>query len=1294
MASRKEYEMLFQLNAQLSGSYNSTFSKAQSQLVSMQKEIQALFKTQGDISAYQKQQTAVESTRSKLAVLQQQYDNIQREIKETEGYSSSLENKLLSKQQQIERTTASLNEQTAKLDRMGDALRDAGVDTDNLTKESAELSAKIHGLKDKQEEAAESARKFGNNSVNALEEVQAAMAALGIARLYKEIAEEIVECTKASIEFESAITGVYKTVDGTEEQLAAISQGIKDMSTEIPATTTELSAVAEAAGQLGIATEDVLAFTRVMIDLGESTNLTADDAASALAKFANITGTAAANYSRLGSVVVDLGNNFATTEADIVAMSTRLASAGTLAGFSEAEIMALAAAISSVGIEAEAGGTAMTQTLNAIETAVAKNNDTLVEFARVSGMSAAEFSQSWEERPIEALQAFIAGLDNLDEQGESAVLVLDELGLTGIRQSNMLKSLGLAADTLGDSISTANKAWDENTALSIEANKRYATTESQLAMLQNSYNNLQVAIGDVYAPTLREVSELGADILADVTEFIKNNPEVIKLLTALGVGVGAFVAALVSYIAVSKLAAAATKALTAAMDANHHLLAASAIIAVVSAVATLAITAAGADEEIVKLTATAEKQQKEIEQLTEDYEELCAAGKENTEEAYYLKFQIDSLTESFEGQKQTVEEYIAECEELNNAWNESLDTNRDNSDSLETNEGRTLALIHKLQELASQTDKTVATQQEMKAIIDELNEALPGLGLNYDDVKNGVGELAEVMERRAKAESDVAKAEQYLKSMREADSTKFKTEQQLLDLQKQHNLEAAESVRLEELYNKYRSASINWVGSGGRGRNPYEEDARNYRAAWKESQQAVEEYDAEIKKLNETIATATSDYDTYLKKLLETSGVTIESIDNIGKLESAVASASIELKALAAEYELAYVAAKESFEGQYTLFDEAKANMESTVSSAQAALDSQLKYWESYAKNVETIRSVSAEDLGVTKENYEALMAYAQSGTEEAAGLADSMAKAIKSGNKEAIADLAKTLGEVQEAQKKAAGEVAAWQVDLEGKTAEIEKTMKEAVEGLDLSDEAMQAASATMNSYINELIADGDQAVAIAAAIAAKIQAALETGVASSVGAGIKAPGFTGTSGNTVYAGYSASGLQQELRDLKRRNSNGTYNDLISQMETWLKANGYAKGTNNATRGFHLVGENGPELLYFNGGEHVLNAEETAAMQGNIQLVAMAPQLMAALNDYGAYTSAYRTDAVSGHAQDLKYNHNSETPIVINNTFQIEGNVTQDKIDALNDFSDSIREIIREEFNEISEDKARMAYN
>jgi chromosome segregation ATPase len=120
----------------MNGNFTGTFSKAQQQLLSFQKEIQELNRTQGDISAYEKQQQAVESTKKKLETLQQQYDNIQREIQETGGYSSDLENKLLSKQQQIDKTSASLERQTQKLDQMGTSLREAGVDTGNLEKES------------------------------------------------------------------------------------------------------------------------------------------------------------------------------------------------------------------------------------------------------------------------------------------------------------------------------------------------------------------------------------------------------------------------------------------------------------------------------------------------------------------------------------------------------------------------------------------------------------------------------------------------------------------------------------------------------------------------------------------------------------------------------------------------------------------------------------------------------------------------------------------------------------------------------------------------------------------------------------------------------------------------------------------------------------------------------------------------------------------------------------------------------------------------------------------------------
>ena len=296
-----------------------------------------------------------------------------------------------------------------------------------------------------------------------------------------------VAATKAAVEFESAFAGVEKTVDGTTEQLAALRQGILDMAEEIPASTTEIAAVAEAAGQLGIATDDVLDFTRVMIDLGEATNLSADE------------------YSKLGSTIVDLGNNFATTERDIVEMATRLASAGTVAGLSEQDILALSTAMSSVGINAEAGGTAMTQTMTAISKAVSAGGDDLETFAKIAGVSASEFADMWGNEPIDAISAFIGGLGKMNENGEDTISVLDELGLSGIRQSNMLRALALASDVLDDAVTTANTAWDENIALSNEASKRYATTESQMKILKNGLNNLAISIGDILLPIINKI---------------------------------------------------------------------------------------------------------------------------------------------------------------------------------------------------------------------------------------------------------------------------------------------------------------------------------------------------------------------------------------------------------------------------------------------------------------------------------------------------------------------------------------------------------------------------------------------------------------------------------------------------------------------------------------------------------------------------------------------------------------------------------------------------------------------
>lgn len=339
--------------------------------------------------------------------------------------------------------------------------------------------------------------------------------------------------TKAAVDYESAFAGVKKTVDETATvSYKNLSDGIRQMAKELPASAVEIANVAEVAGQLGIKAEDILTFSRTMIDMGESTNLSAEEAATAIAKIANILGLTSDEYGRFGASVVDLGNNFATTERDIVEMTNRLAAGGKLAGLTAPDILGLATAMSSVGIEAEAGGTAMTQTLTAIGNAVSLTGkgaaDDLNLIAKTAGMTSEEFQQAWKEKPVVALQSFIKGLKEAQEKGVNMNAILAQLGMTGIRQSNMLKSLALASDKMGDAVDRSNKAWKENTALTNEANKRYETTESQLKMFKNQVTDLAIEFGGPLLKALRDGLKAGKpwiDMLAEMAKQFSSMSE-------------------------------------------------------------------------------------------------------------------------------------------------------------------------------------------------------------------------------------------------------------------------------------------------------------------------------------------------------------------------------------------------------------------------------------------------------------------------------------------------------------------------------------------------------------------------------------------------------------------------------------------------------------------------------------------------------------------------------------------------------------------------------------------------
>ena len=299
---------------------------------------------------------------------------------------------------------------------------------------------------------------------------------------------------KVGIEFESAFAGVKKTVDASDEQLSALHDGLIDLSKEIPVTAAGLSAIAESAGQLGIDVDNIEEFTATMADLSVATNLTAEEAATSFARFANIVGMSQENFDRLGSVVVALGNNLATTEAEITAMAMRIAGAGSQVGLTEAQIMAFSGALSSVGIEAEAGGTAFSTLISKMSLAVAQGGAALTDFSDVAGMTGDEFREAFEQDAGQAILSFIQGLARINDEGGSAIKTLDDIGLSDIRMRDALLRASGASDVFAEALDIANTAWDENIALSKEAEQRYKTMESRLQLLKNSVASLGIAI--------------------------------------------------------------------------------------------------------------------------------------------------------------------------------------------------------------------------------------------------------------------------------------------------------------------------------------------------------------------------------------------------------------------------------------------------------------------------------------------------------------------------------------------------------------------------------------------------------------------------------------------------------------------------------------------------------------------------------------------------------------------------------------------------------------------------------
>lgn len=399
------------------------------------------------------------------------------------------------------------------------------------------------------------------------------------------IAGMFTMATKEAINLESAMAGVRKTTDMTDVELEQMKNTFVAMSKEGPVAAKELANIGEMAGQLGIKKENIADFAKTISDLTIATNLTSEQASMDLSRFINITQMSQDEVGNLASAIVDLGNNFATSEVEIVQMGLRLGAQGKIIGLTEAQTMGLATALSAVGLKSEQGGSSMSRILLKMNTAVLSTKekvqvlneslegtgytiedvqkaistggkegkqrleeisdaigmtaddlkdlassseesaDKLAILGQVSGLGAEGFAKAWREDPMKAITAFIDGIHTMAEKNEDLNGIFEALGMNGIREVDTLQRLSGANTELKEAVDTASKAYEENTALAQEVAIFADTNEAKLKKLKNNFIELGLKVADVLLPIMED---LVAKLIEMIDSVSKMDPKTVK----------------------------------------------------------------------------------------------------------------------------------------------------------------------------------------------------------------------------------------------------------------------------------------------------------------------------------------------------------------------------------------------------------------------------------------------------------------------------------------------------------------------------------------------------------------------------------------------------------------------------------------------------------------------------------------------------------------------------------------------------------------------------------------------
>lgn len=969
---------------------------------------------------------------------------------------------------------------TENLDELEQAAQNAANASEELEEANRRAADATQELSDATDQAADEAENGSNRGQKAAEQLAAALTSAGIAKLVLEVASAYMQASEAAAEFEVVTMKISTIADTSQVSLSDISKELLSLSMATGQSVNGLSEATYSALSASVETASAVEFTATATKLAAGGFTSSATAVDVLTTALNAYKLEAGQAENIADMLVTTQNLGKTTVDELAASVGKVIPLASAYGVEMDNLSAAYAELTKGGIATAESGTYLKAMLN--ELGKSSSTVSAVLLKETGSTFASLMEQGYSLGDVMAVLGESVGgnagaFNELWSSSEAGIGALS-LYNAGAEQFNA------TLNAMQTSIGATNTAYETMT----------DTTAHAKEELSNAAANLQISIGQQINPLMDRLYTSGTNILNFMTEFSQDHPMVVKAVSAIGVGLG------VAAVAMVGVTVATTTAIPAIVSFGTALNAALGPIGWV-AVGITALVAAGAalvgmlEEDMGEtegMTAATREQYYELKNLTSEYEAACEQYGETSEEASRLKYQVDDLSATFEANRQTVEEFTAEVDALCESVSSIADNFDTTMSSIQAQETGAMALIQKYDDLASKADRTAAEEQALEAVNKKLAASYPEIAASMDSASMSTEDYVAAMRRAAEAEAEEQRQQQAQETYIEALQKRAELTDELAKAQENVNLEQA---RMDEMSGWEHF----WTGGEW-------DDLEAYQAALEELNAAMAENDAVIAEIEgnwEAAALAEQEAAAATMTWQEAAANAYETVRE--KVEE-----------LCAAYDEAYQAAVDSFAGQFGLFDEASMKsdeyMNSTVSNAQKAMESQLAYWESYGANVETLKNTSAADLGITQENYEALMAYAQDGSEQAAGLAASMAQAIEAGDTEAVAALANTIAEVTAKQEEIAATTADWQTGFTEQMDAIEQEMQDTVDGMNLSEEAAASATATINSYTEQILAGKADAVAAAKEVASAVSAALST-----TGTSAKATTTTTVEGNAA---------------------------------------------------------------------------------------------------------------------------------------------------------------------------------